>query len=406
MDHFKRPSIAGLTKHHSSEKKDKHNPERTTSNAPRKHVKFEIVAESPPAMFMDDAARSSGALYSCKVRMQVVDKPVRLSSLHLKLNAVSSTKRPVVERCPDCTTQTVVLKDWNFITEPTTFQLGIHEFPASYLIPGHLPATTHGQVSSVDYALAARAISDKAENFDFSRPLIITRAIRPGNEKNSIRIFPPTNLNLNVTLPPVIHPIGDFPVMCRMSGVTIKKNDTQTRWRLRKLIWRIEEHENCISPACHRHAQKVGGEGRGIAHESVREIGSDELKQGWKTDFDDGQIEGEFTAAINSSLKPNYDVESQNGLKIKHVLVIELVIAEEWAPNKKPNQATPTGAARVLRTQFNMLVTERTGMGIAWDDEMPPMYDDVPASPPSYLQITNYEGDDLNDDIEQLHLGR
>ena len=86
--------------------------------------------------------------------------------------------------------------------------------------------------------------------------------------------------------------------------------------------------------------------------------------------------------------------------------MLELVIAEEWAPNKKPHQATPTGAARVLRTQFNIVVTERLGMGIAWDDETPPTYEDVPASPPSYLQVDDYSGDDLNDDIDHLHLGR
>ena len=30
-------------------------------------------------------------------------------------------------------------------------------------------------------------------------------------------------------------------------------------------------------------------------------------------------------------------------------------------------------------------VTERAGLGISWDEEQPPMYGDVPASPPSYV---------------------
>lgn len=96
-------------------------------------------------------------------------------------------------------------------------------------------------------------------------------------------------------------------------------------------------------------------------------------------------------------------------MKISHSLIMELVIAEEWAPNKKPLQATPTGAARVLRTQFNLNLTERQGMGIAWDDEMPPMYEDVPASPPGYKNtstvVADYEGDDLHEDVEHLQLG-
>ncbi|KAG9548277.1 hypothetical protein KCU86_g21499, partial [Aureobasidium melanogenum] len=155
----------------------------------------------------------------------------------------------------------------------------------------------------------------------------------------------------------------------------------------------------------HKHMGKVGGEGRGIQHEHTRDIGSDDLKSGWKTDFSDGQLEGEFTASIDSGLKPQCDVDSPSGLKISHVMVLELVIAEEWAPNKKPNQATPTGAARVLRTQFNINVTERSGMGIAWEDEQPPLYEDIPASPPGYRnEIDNYDGSELNEDVEQLHL--
>ena len=111
-------------------------------------------------------------------------------------------------------------------------------------------------------------------------------------------------------------------------------------------------------------------------------------------------------------------------------MILELVIAEEWAPNKKPEQSTPTGAARVLRTQFNLNVTERAGMGLSWDDEMPPMYEDVPASPPHYgrgitgdeegfdyisaspphyaaevTSIMNYDGSDIHENVEQLNLG-
>lgn len=399
MDHFKRPSLAALGRNSSDSKKDKEKKE-----ASAKHVRLELATESGPALFIGDAQQSSGALYSCKVKLLVKNSPVTLTSFHLNLNAVSTTKRPVSDKCPDCTTQTTSLKEWKFLTEPTTFQPGEHEFPASYLIPGHLPVTTHGHISNVDYNFVAKALSNKAETFNLSKPLIITRAIPPGQDKNSVRIFPPTNLTLNVTLPPVIHPIGDFNVYARMSGITTKREDTQTRWRLRKLTWRIEEHEKSISPACAKHAQKVGGVGKGIAHEYTRCIGEDEIKQGWKTDFEDGQIEGEFVCAIDSGLKPNFHVEAPNGTNVKHTLVLELVITEEWAPNKKPTQATPTGAARVLRTQFNVTVSERAGMGIAWDDEQPPLYEDVPASPPAYLHVEDYTGDDLNDDVEHLRL--
>lgn len=399
MDHLKRPHFGKNNSNDKGEKRD--------SSAPRqpKHVKLDMVVESPPCLFIDNPQQSSGALFSGRLQLHVTSAPASITAFNVVLRATTTTKRPVADRCKDCESKSTDLKEWSFLDKAHTYQLGKHDFPFSYLIPGHLPTTTDGHIGKIDYMLIARATPSSGDVVEYTRPVKITRAIRPGNDKNSVRIFPPTNLSLNVTLPSIVHPIGDFPVYARMSGITQKKEDTQIRWRLRKLSWRIEEHESMVSPACSKHAAKVGGEGRGIQHENVRDIGGDELKQGWKTDFADGQLEGEFMARIDPSLKPQYDVESPSGLKIKHVLVLELVIAEEWAPNKKPNQATPTGAARVLRTQFNLSVTERAGMGIAWDDEQPPLYEDVPASPPCYkVQIENYDGSELNEDIENFHL--
>lgn len=47
--------------------------------------------------------------------------------------------------------------------------------------------------------------------------------------------------------------------------------------------------------------------------------------------------------------------------------------------------SVPTGSARVLRMQFRLNFTERSGLGISWDEEVPPIYQDVQLlSPPSY----------------------
>ena len=200
MDHIKKPSLAAFGRHSSDGKK-----ERERREASAKHVKLEIVAESPPALFIGDPQHSSGALYSCKIKMVVRNQPVTLTTFNLQLNAVSSTKRPVSDRCADCTTQTSTLKEWTFLTEPTSFPVGEHEFPASYLIPGHLPVTTHGHIGNVDYQFVAKAMSTKSETFDVTKPLVINRALAPGGEKNSVRIFPPTNLTpvsyTHLTLP-------------------------------------------------------------------------------------------------------------------------------------------------------------------------------------------------------------
>ncbi|KAK4988248.1 Endocytosis regulator [Elasticomyces elasticus] len=400
MDYNKRASIAGIVgkdRHDSKELKRPSTPKKPS-------VSLDMVVESPPALMFDAPAQSSGALWSGRLRLHVVEPSVKIKTLTMSFRARTTYNQPVHKGCPDCSVKSNELQAWKFLTEPKTYKQGVHEFPFSQRIPGHLPATTHGTLGTVEYYLECRALTDKEERIDFTRPLRLQRALRPGNDKNSVRIFPPTNLSLNVTLPSVIHPIGEFPVLMRITGVTSKRDETQTRWRLRKLSWRIEENESMVSPACAKHAGKVGGEGKGMQREHSRDLGAEDLKQGWKSDFDDGTIEMEFKAMLNTALKPQCDMESPNGFKVSHSLVLEMVIAEEWAPNRKPKNSTPTGAARVLRTQFNLAVTERTGMGISWDDEMPPMYEDVPPSPPVYHPIKDYHGDDLHEDVEHLQL--
>jgi hypothetical protein len=160
-----------------------------------------------------------------------------------------------------------------------------------------------------------------------------------------------------------------------------------------------------ISPACPRHSAKLGGDGKGVLHEDIHIIGGDEMKSGWKTDFGQGsgKVEMDFQVRIRPQSNLSCDVESPCGLSIAHNLVVELIVAEEHCPHKNNRAVTPTGAARVLRMQFKSVVTDRSGLGISWDEEQPPTYGDVPESPPTYSQIGEY--DLTNDDLEGLYDG-
>lgn len=365
-------------------------------------AKLDVIVESPPLICYGTPANSTGALFSGRLRVSVsesVGAGVTLNSFDMRLVSKTSSKKPVSRDCQNCTTRTDQLTNWNFLTEPLHLKPGDHDFPFSYLFPGNTPASCNGTLGRIEYLLLAQAQSASGEIFTYQMPLNIRRAILPGNDKSSIRIFPPTNLTGRIVLPSVVHPIGTFPVQMTLSGVVDKGEETQTRWRLRKMIWRIEEHQKNVSKPCAKHAHKVG-EGKGILHQETRVIGHDEEKGGWKTDFDTagGEIGMEFDASINPTCNPVCNLESAGGLEVKHSLVIELVVAEEFCPNRNTRLITPTGAARVLRMQFSLLVTERSGLGISWDEEMPPMYEDVPASPPGYTVL-----DDNNSTMEDYH---
>lgn len=365
-------------------------------------AKLEVLVESPPLVCYGPPANSTGALFSGRLRIAIAEMvgDVTLTQFDVRLVSKTSTKKPVSNHCPNCATRTDELTQWNFLTENLPLKAGDHDFPFSYLFPGHLPATCSGALGQVEYFLMAHAKSTAGEDFNLKMPLNLRRALLPGNDKSSIRIFPPTNLTGRIVLPSVVHPIGNFPVEMTLSGVVDKGDETQTRWRLRKMMWRIEEHQKIVSTACQKHAHKIGGEGKGVLHQETRIIGHNEEKSGWKTDFDTagGEIGLQFDASINPTTSPVCDTEAPGGLEVKHNLVIELIVAEEFCPNRNTRLITPTGAARVLRMQFNLHVTERSGLGISWDEEMPPVYENVPASPPGYTKL-----DDSNSVMEDYH---
>ncbi|KAE8377300.1 hypothetical protein BDV26DRAFT_215182 [Aspergillus bertholletiae] len=380
---------------HSKEKRRSHgrsgrSKERLGDSVVSATAKLNVVVESPPLVCYGSPANSTGALFSGRLKITVSDAvdSITLNKFDMRLMTRMTTKKPVSRECPNCASRTDELTHWDFLTEPLHLKPGDHDFPFSYLFPGHLPASCNGSLGKIEYFLSAHAQNTTGEEYNFQMPLHIKRAMLPGNDKSSIRIFPPTNLTGRIVLPSVVHPIGTFPVQMTLSGVVDKGEETQTRWRLRKMMWRIEEHQKIVSAACGKHAHKIGGEGKGVLHQETRIIGHNEEKEGWKTDFDTagGEISMQFEASINPTCNPVCDLEASGGLEAKHNLVIELIVAEEFCPNRNTRLITPTGAARVLRMQFHLHVTERGGLGISWDEEMPPMYEDVPASPPGYTK--------------------
>jgi arrestin-related trafficking adapter 1 len=371
--------------------------------------KFEMIIESPPLVMYGTPGTSSGALLSGRLKFLVTDPTgqVRLEHFEMMLRTTIISKKPVGKDCKECSDKTETLKTWNFLSEPKTFVSDKdNQFPYSFLLPGNLPASTQSALGSIQYSLLVNGTTSNGEKLTLVHPLTLQRAIQPGPDKSSIRIFPPTNLTGRVQLPPVVYPIGVFPVTMSLSGVVEKKGESMTRWRLRKMMWRIEEHSKVISKPCDKHAHKVS-EGKSILHQETRTLGSEELKGGWKSDFDTigGEITMEFEASLTtkSGQRPSCGVDSPSGLEVKHNLVIELIVAEEFCPTKNTSLITPTGAARVLRMQFGLIVTERAGMGISWDEEMPPVYEDVPPSPPGYGSADKSDGAWGGASIEDYH---
>lgn len=392
----KRRSLAGHISPRSSSKS-------LGQDAP---TNLDIEIESPPLLFFGAPSSSTGALLSGQLKMNVVEERFAIESFQMKLVIDVKMKKPFHTHCTDCAQQTTELTCWKFLEAPAVFNRGEHDFPFSFLLPGHLPATMHGSLSTIDYVLRARVTPKVGEPIILTKEINVKRAVQPSElPRQSIRVFPPTNLTSHVELPSIIHPIGEFNTSMRLDGIIRRNTDgqTQTHWRLKRLTWRLDETQKVISPACAKHAMKAGAapdEKKGVAHQDLRTLNSEELKSGWKADYSagaDGNVYIEFPFSIRADPAPICDLKSGDGTEVSHALVLELIVAEEVAQIKRPNHATPTGAARVLRMSFNVTLTERSGLGISWDKEQPPTYENVPASPPEYGRTEEYLGTPIPD---------
>lgn len=565
LSHNHRIGLVNHHRHHSHDEKQKPAP------VP---IELSIELESPPVILYGEPSESSGSIISGLLFMttkhDMAETEVENVTLSLvqtiQLNKPFLITSSVVSGCHDCSIRKNVLARWDVVTSSTKFPPGSHAYPFSHLLPGSLPGScklgSHNSISYIKYDIIAEAkVPNSKDKVKLTLPLNISRLILRGPDRNSLRIFPPTEVNATALLPHVIYPKSKFPMELKLDNLVNASGDK--RWRMRKLSWKIEEHSKVRAYCCEKHQSKLknaedarkrealvkdpkttknsnvhhstiqtntslsvdsppnevrepqqpsetglGGAPvdnidtsevernapRNAHNNFVQDFGSPEtpendnlntpsnnpstpsnnsvnqttpnsqdqdlhlyitesraishgdLKSGWKSDFS-GKGKIELVAEINcmnlssgsirnsnkAATDKNHpdidevreglrnganvccDIEDPNeGIFVSHLLVVEIVIAEESitvnkkAPKKlaltpvssqnssangnnnqegsPPNvSGTPTGSARVLRMQFKLCMTERSGLGISWDDEVPPTYEDVRAlSPPTY----------------------
>ncbi|KAK9456624.1 hypothetical protein V1511DRAFT_494847 [Dipodascopsis uninucleata] len=357
-------------------------------------IEFNLSIESPPLICYGAPAESTGALLSGLLFFYVNTNSIEVSSATLELVQEITVKRPSIGACKKCITRESVLRRWDVLTRKATFPKSEYGYPFSYLLPGSLPATTVSGITNIQYFLRAQAVPASKD----MAPITLTRAItlyrslatRSDDTRRCLRIFPPTNLNVTAQIPSVCFPKSSFNVEMQLNN--INNREKHTKWVLRKFNWRVEEICKLAKTACSKHID--------APHplEETKLISAGECRRGWKTDnSNDGRVDLQFEVSTftESTLACNVS-EPAIGYSVEHLLVVEMLVAEEHLISRSHTATSPTGTARILRMQFNLEVTERGGLGISWDDEVPPTYEDVPVSPPGYDYLIE------QDNIEHL----
>lgn len=417
----KMPDLADVVKKHHrislpfgrSSSKD------NSSSASNSSLAISWSIESPPIVFHGSTEDSTGALVSGQMFVDVKDEAVDLDSFGATLNIHVVHKRPFQSNCTDCQNKYSELEAWLFITQPTTLRRGRHAFPFSVLLGGHLPASLDTPVLSIAYEFRAEAYVSRSPSssasscapLKFERTLDVKRSEpEPELPHHSVRVFPPTNIKASAHYKSIIHPSGANKVTLRMDGLSSHNTAGKTidMWKLKKVSWRLEETIKTVAPACDKHAPTNTADGtpkKGRPRQEVRMLGEKALHDGWKSNFSatEGSIEFEFDYSINHGKtghgrEPKFacDSKSRDGTEVTHSLLVELVVSKEYAPEGKPHLSAPTGTGRILRMHYGVVMTNYPGLGVSWDNEAPPVYQDVPPSPPGYpVELGLAEYDDL-----------
>jgi hypothetical protein len=389
--------------------------DRAAAAASSSSLALDWSIESPPIVFYGNPQESTGALVSGQMFLDVKEDVVEIESFAAVLNIHVNHKRPFQSHCSDCQNQYTELESWRFIAQPTKLNRGRHAYPFSVLLAGHLPATMDTPLIAIDYEFSADAkysvpsTVHKSTNsvaapapLRFRRPFHVTRS-QPELElpHHSVRVFPPTNIKASAHYMTVIHPQGVNKVTLRLDGLASHnaKGKTVDMWKLKRLSWRLDENIKTISPACEKHVpaedattEDSAGK-KGSPRKDVRLLGEKQHHSGWKANYSDtdGTVEFEFNYSVNQR-RPHSkhlvdvagDARSRDGTEVTHSLCVELVMSKEYAPEGKPHLAAPTGTGRILRMHYAVTMTDYAGLGVSWDNEAPPVYQDVPPSPPGY----------------------
>ncbi|KAK9458776.1 uncharacterized protein V1516DRAFT_119756 [Lipomyces oligophaga] len=381
----------------------------TTASRP---LELSVVIESPPLVCYGPPDSSTGALLSGLLFLTVNAPSIPMESVSLELVQDVSVRRPAVPACKPCVHRQKVLKRWDLLANKLPLlPRAEYGYPFSHLLAGDLPASTVSALATVSYSLHARATpaDHNISPVDISRPISLTRSIISSDIRRCLRVFPPTVINVTASLPAIVFPRSEFTLELQLNNIV--NREKHTRWNLRKLNWHLDEISKLKSLGCVRHdsvsniAGAVAGTDSHGSAEDARVLSRRDIRQGWKTDFTgDGRIEMELpistfvdSDASNSDTIACNVADSGLGFSVEHTLVIELLVSEEHLPAPGQHTTSPTGGARILRMQFAVDITERGGLGISWDDEVPPMYADVPVSPPGYDVL-----DQPHVEVEQL----
>lgn len=373
--------------------------------------------ESPPIVFYGTPENSTGALISGQLFLDIQDDKIDIDSFKATLNIHTSYKRAFRSHCHECQNRIVELQAWVLLDHTTRLYRGRHAFPFSALLNGDLPASTNTPLVCISYEFRAVAhlsclttATARPVQLKFDRTFSVKRSVpEPLFPHHSARVFPGIDIKASADYTTVIYPTSTNKLFLKLDGLAAYNERLKyvDLWRLKKVTWKFEEAIQTIVPACNKHiaSSSTINNVRGILRKEVRIIGERELHDGWKSNYSrsDGSVDMEIDYYIDPArfhtgeFKYACGMKTADGTKVKHCLLLELFFSKEYQAEGVTHHTSWTSTGCTLRMRLGIVLTDHAGLGVSWDSEAPPVYEDVPPSPPAYpsRSSTDYQNLEL-----------
>ncbi|KAF2223654.1 hypothetical protein BDZ85DRAFT_112392 [Elsinoe ampelina] len=304
-------------------------------------------------------------------------------SLEVEIQRIITSKKATRKQCKDCVADVQTIRKCNVIPGPQSFSVGTHKSSATLDIPSGSPATLTSKHHSIEYQIIATALLKDGLTISTIEPITFTPTTAQA-PKTLTRRTAYTEFDIDITLPQSIHTGNTFPCSVVLNTHTKEAPNRHRRWSIRRLDWRIEEHETSTSSSCAQHKSDT----KPSISTSTRTLssGEAELSRRPDTELADNTTE-KFLASLSTRNNPSPDAHLPDRFRVSHTIALELLVAEVPTGPDGLSRTGSSGVVRILKPKFDVVVAPSVPaelVGGAERGQTPPRYNHDGEAPPAY----------------------
>ncbi|KAG8631194.1 hypothetical protein KVT40_000334 [Elsinoe batatas] len=306
-----------------------------------------------------------------------------LQSLELEMQRIVQSKKAARKHCKDCAADVQTIRQHDVLLGPRSFTVGTHKSSATLDMPVGSPATFTSKHHKIEYQIIATAKLKDGSTISTVQPITFTPTTA-WSPKTLTHRTAYTEFDIDISLPQAIQPGETFQASVALNTHTKESPNRHRRWSIRRLDWRIEEHETTASSPCAQHKS----DSKPSISTSTRTISSGEAKLARRPDTElaDNTTE-KFLASLSTRNSHSPDAYLPDRFRVSHTIVLELLVAEVPTGTDGLSRTGSSGVVRILKPMFHVVVVPSVPaelIGGAEGSQTPPRYDRGGEAPPAY----------------------